>query len=116
MQINHNRLADFYAPVQADNRRTTPPLPVIFEESTQGRTVTPRPERSDNTDVVIASTRSQDSQQARFIRSFLSSERHSGSDSEQPASLPRTVQEYLLINALPTQSPTKRGQFLDEMA
>lgn len=112
MQINSNRPADFYPLVPAENRNSTR-LPVIFDVA-QTNTVVSK-ERPDNTSVVVPATRSEDGQQARFVRNFISSDRRFDGDNEQAALLPRAVQQYLFINALTTQTPSQQGQYLDEM-
>jgi hypothetical protein len=113
MQINSNRPADFYPLVPVDNRNNAR-APVIFDVE-QANNNNLSPERANNTSVVIAPNSSQDGQQARFVRDFISSDRRFDGDNEQAALLPRAVQQYLYINELPTQSSADRGQFLDEM-
>lgn len=112
MQINSNRPADFYPLVPAENRNNSRP-PVVFDNAQSVAPVTT--ERADNTSVVVPANRSEDGQQARFVRDFISSDRHFDGDNQQPAFLPRAVQQYLFVNALANETPTQQGQLLDEM-
>jgi hypothetical protein len=112
MQINSNRPADFYPLVPADNRNNAR-LPAVFD-NTQALAPVNR-EGNDNTTVVVPATRSEDGQQARFVRDFISSDRRFDGDNAPPALLPRAVQQYLYINELPNQTMTQQGQLLDEM-
>lgn len=113
MQINNNRPVDFYPPVPIENRNNTR-LPVVFDVS--GSNTSLSPQRADNTSVVLPAIQSQDGQQARFVRNFISSDRRFDGDNTPVAMLPRSVQQYLFINAMPDQTPSQRGQILDEMA
>ncbi len=113
MQINSNRPADFYPLVPADNRNT-PRLPVVFDASSELKPVVSQ-QRADNTTIVVPATRNQDGQQARFVRDFISSERNLNDDNNVPPFLPRSVQQYLYINEIPTQNSSGQGQLLDEM-
>lgn len=111
MQISNNPLT-FYPPVPAENRNASR-LPVTVDNTSYTAvTVPPReaPPRS-----VEPVNRSEDQQQARFIRNFLSSEPESGDTTSQPALLPRAVQQYLYIDALPQQSIQQQGRLLDEL-
>lgn len=112
MQINSNRPADFYPLVPAENRNNGR-LPVVFDNAQATPPVSK--ERADNTSVVVPANRSEDGQQARFVRHFISSDRRFDGDHAQPAFLPRAVQQYLFINELANQTPTQQGQLLDEM-
>ncbi|MTI63129.1 hypothetical protein [Methylophaga sp.] len=112
MQINSNRPADFYPLVPVDNRNSAR-APVIFDVEQINTNLSP--DRADNTSVVVAPNSSEDGQQARFVRNFISSDRRFDGDNEQTTFLPRAVQQYLYINELPRQSSVDRGQFLDEM-
>ncbi|MCX4192924.1 hypothetical protein [Methylophaga sp. OBS1] len=112
MQINSNRPADFYPLVPVDNRNSAR-APVIFDVEQVNTSLTP--DRANNTSVVIAPNSSEDGQQARFVRNFISSDRRFDGDNDQATLLPRAVQQYLYINELPTQASTDRGQLLDEM-
>jgi hypothetical protein len=113
MQINNNRQPDFYPPVPLQQNRSGR-LPIVYDAEVQARTDTP--ERPDNTTVVPATTASDDSRQARFVRSFISSDRRFDGDSSQPQAslLPRAVQQYLYINQLPDMGTTQQGQLVDE--
>lgn len=112
MQINNNRPVDFYPLVPVDNRNSAR-APVIFDVEQINTNLSPA--RADNTSVVIAPNSGEDSQQARFVRNFISSDRRFDGDNQQAALLPRAVQQYLYINELPSLSSVDRGQFLDEM-
>ncbi len=112
MQINNNRPADFYPLVPAENRNNSR-LPAVFD-NTQALAPVTR-ERNDNTTVVLPATQSENGQQARFVRNFISSDRRFDGDNAQPGLLPRAVQQYLYINDLANQTTTQQGQLLDEM-
>ena len=113
MQINSSRPADFYPLAPADNRNTSR-LPVVFDAGSELKPIASQ-QRADNTTIVVPATRNQDSQQARFVRDFISSERKLDDESNLPPFLPRAVQQYLYVNEIPTQNSSGQGQLLDEM-
>ena len=109
MQISNNPLA-FYPPVPSENRNSSR-LPVTVD-NTAYMAVTVSPQAAPPRFVEPVND-SQDQQQARFIRNF----RSSASDDEtgQTAFLPRAVQQYLYIDALPQQQIEQQGRLLDEL-
>lgn len=113
MQINSNRLADYYPAVQTDGRNNTR-LPVVFDATAELKPVVSK-ERADNTTVVLPTTPNQDSQQARFVRDFFTSDRQLNDNINQRPLLPAAVQQYLLIDDIADQQSSVQGQFLDEM-
>ena len=113
MQINNNRITDFYPPVPLDNRNQSR-LPVSYE-AVQNTPTRVSEQRADKTTVVLSASQSDDGQQARFIRNFISSDRQFDADNQTALELPRAVQQYLFIEQLPNQNQNQQGQFLDEL-
>jgi hypothetical protein len=111
MQISNSPLT-FYPPVPTENRNSSR-LPVTVDSTVYTpATVSPKeaPPR-----FVDPFNRLEDQQQARFIRNFRSSDSASDDETGQPAFLPRAVQQYLYIDALPAQQIQQQGRLLDEM-
>jgi len=111
MQISNNPLA-FYPPVPTESRNASR-LPVSVD--TGFYTPVTVPAQSAPPRFVEPVDRSNDQQQARFIRQFLSSDGRSEGDAGQTALLPRAVQQYRYIDALPTQQIQQQGRLLDEL-
>jgi hypothetical protein len=109
MQISNNPLA-FYPPVPSENRNSSR-LPVTVENTFY----TPVPAREAPPRAVEPVNRTEDQQQARFIRNFRSSDSTSDDKTSQAAFLPRAVQQYLYIDALPAQQIQQQGRLLDEL-
>ncbi len=113
MQINSNRLADYYPVVQTDGRNNAR-LPVVFDTTAELKPVVSK-EGADNTTVVLPAPPNQDGQQARFIRDFITSDRQLSDNSNQRPLLPAAVQQYVFIDDIANQQSSVQGQFLDEM-
>lgn len=109
MQISNNPFA-FYPPVPSENLNSSR-LPVTVENNVYS----PAPVREAPPRAVEPVNRPEDQQQARFIRNFRSSDPASDEETSQAAFLPRAVQQYLYIDALPVQQIQQQGRLLDEL-
>lgn len=109
MQINSNRTSEFYSltPVAPLERLPVPykfstALPVVIEE------------KASNSSAVMPVADENSSQQARFVRQFISTERDmTAIESEQDSNfLSRPMQLYHLVGTLTDNGGTK-GRVLD---
>ncbi|MCX4188234.1 hypothetical protein [Methylophaga sp. OBS4] len=112
MQINNSRALSYYSVVPAEGRSNAR-LPVVF-----GATVEFKPaissQRADNTSVVLAAEQHQASQQARFVRDFITAERQLDPQSVPQQVLPRAVQQYLTVADINSQNLSAQ-RLLDEI-
>jgi hypothetical protein len=112
MQINNSRALDAYSVAPAEGRNNAR-LPVVFDATAEFKPVI-SPQRADNTSVVLATEQHQASQQARFVREFITTERQLDPQSLPQQSLPRAVQQYLTVADINSQ-PLSAQRLLDEI-